>query len=95
MLCDDKPEKITAMTILYSFIDTYFNASSDISEEQRQCIKQILISFQQLLLVQLIPKSSETSVPDICIAASSVIVKYIAYLLSKHHDGEIFNSIRL
>jgi hypothetical protein len=96
MLCDDKPEKITAMTILYSFIDTYFNASSDISEEQRQCIKQILISFQQLLLARLtIDKSSETSVPTICIAASSVIVEYITYLLSKHHDGEIFNSIMI
>ncbi|CAF0824036.1 unnamed protein product, partial [Didymodactylos carnosus] len=62
VLCDDddsKPDKTTAYKILYSFIDICLDPLSDIQEEQKQKIQQVLLLFQQLLIFRLVPLSQK------------------------------------
>ncbi|CAF3228303.1 unnamed protein product [Rotaria sp. Silwood2] len=60
ILCSDnnnKPEKIGALTVLYSFVDICFSPTSNLNEEQKQKITQVLVLFQQFFLVRLVPQS--------------------------------------
>ncbi|CAF3840928.1 unnamed protein product [Rotaria sordida] len=113
ILCNDnnkeESEQILALRILYSFIDSCFKPSNEIENEQIQQRKRILKLFQQLLLMQLVPKfrlkikSNNKSNNEILIGVasssiSSMIIKYITYILNNYIDRltsvkDLFNSI--
>ncbi|CAF3687383.1 unnamed protein product [Rotaria sp. Silwood1] len=92
---DNQTEQITALKILYSFIDSYFKPSDEINNEQQQQLKRILMSFQQLLLGRLVSVSKSktnrnkdfddgfptTAAPN---TVSSLVIKYITYILSNY-----------
>ncbi|CAF3009938.1 unnamed protein product [Rotaria sp. Silwood2] len=85
LLCNNKSETITALNILYSFIDISFNSSNEMKPKVKQQIQQILQRFQQFLFIRL----SSTS---------SLANKYITYILSNLNDklvteNELLNSI--
>ncbi|CAF4787472.1 unnamed protein product, partial [Rotaria sp. Silwood1] len=85
LLCNNKSENITALNILYSFIDISFNSSNEMESKMKQQIQQILQRFQQFLFIRL----SSTS---------SLANKYITYILSNLNDklvieNELLNSI--
>ncbi|CAF2104570.1 unnamed protein product [Rotaria magnacalcarata] len=54
---DNTPENSELSTVLYSFIDLFFNPTSIFNDEQNQQIQQVLMSFQQFFLVRLVPPS--------------------------------------
>ncbi|CAM4811668.1 unnamed protein product [Rotaria magnacalcarata] len=54
---DNTPENSELSTVLYSFIDLFFNPTSIYNDEQNQQIQQVLMSFQQFFLVRLVPPS--------------------------------------
>ena len=83
LLCDkddQKPDKTTALNILYLFID---------SQEQR--IMKSLLSFQQLLIYRLIPQFSSSSTSTVVIGYITHIFKHsmVKESMMKH----LFNSI--
>ena len=55
VLCDDNgkdSEKTTALSILYSFLDTYLNPPNGYEDEQKQRIENLLLLFQEFLLCE-------------------------------------------
>ncbi|CAF0859833.1 unnamed protein product [Rotaria sordida] len=111
-LCHDnsnESEQITALKILYSFIDNCFKPSNEITNEQQQELKRILILFQQVLFMRLVPESKlktnqnkesdneifTTVAPS---AVSFLVLKYITHILSNYIDkltimNDLFNSM--
>ena len=87
ILCDEN-NKSTALDILYSFIDLYF----DEIEEPKS---QILLSFQQLLLYRLNESCEKKTLTN---HLFSLITKYLTYVLKKCINqrsivNDLFNSI--
>ena len=79
ILCDEK-----TLNILYSFIDLYFNTKN----EQ---IERLLLTFQQLLLSQLIDQCQKKTTE---LQLSSLITQYLVYIFKKVSImNELFNSI--
>ena len=107
VLCAKNSDESIALNVLYSFIDIYFNKTSNMKEEQRQEIQQILFSFQRFLLYRLTVQWSKQNVTanekvtDEIVSSNStccLIIKYITYVFHKciDHDttdNELFQEI--
>jgi hypothetical protein len=101
VLCENRYnelDRITAMKILYSFIDIYFNPLNEMNEEQKQQIHDIILSFQQLLLYRLVSRSNNEVDLSTLTCTSSFVSEYIIYIFKKSVEqtmiiNELFNSI--
>ncbi|CAF4751629.1 unnamed protein product [Rotaria sp. Silwood1] len=102
---ENNSEKMTALAILYSFVDICSNPSNDIDLPRKKQIRQILIMFQELLLTQLIsPSQIENTQYDdstqsdlskflISHGFVSFITTYVSHILRSCADNDLLNSI--
>ncbi|CAF3851773.1 unnamed protein product, partial [Rotaria sp. Silwood1] len=98
-------KKTVASRILYSFIDIYFNSLHHINPKHKDQIKQILLKFQELLLIRLISPSrietilnkdktqDELHIFSISHNAISFVIDYFTYMLNICNDNDLLNSI--
>ncbi|CAF1248084.1 unnamed protein product [Rotaria sordida] len=98
-------DKRIASQILYSFIDIYLNLSNDIDLKRKEQIKEILLIFQELLLVQLISPSRMENIQNndttknelnkfsFSHYSTSFITNYLTHILNISIDNDLLNSI--
>ncbi|CAF0748456.1 unnamed protein product [Adineta steineri] len=80
ILCDEN-KKLSALNILYWFIDFHFNESEETKSD-------MLLSFQKLLLYRLCEKNNNTN------QLSSLITEYFTAIFKKNcTNNDLFNSI--
>ncbi|CAF3962695.1 unnamed protein product [Rotaria sp. Silwood2] len=83
VLCDEKEnqaEKSVAFHKLHLLIDIYLNPSNDFEKEQRLRIKELLLSFQKLLLSRMILQSCK--IDDIPFIKSNIEIDEIVFSTS-------------
>jgi hypothetical protein len=107
VLCDGNgsdSEKATALSILYSFLDAYWNPPNGFEDEQKQRIENLLLLFQEFLLCRVIQHSGKNEkdgpVPTNIPAISSLVVNYVTQIFNARTDKvdiftQLLNSILL
>ncbi|CAF4292733.1 unnamed protein product, partial [Adineta steineri] len=87
---NDQTERTKALKILESFIEIYFNSSEQINKEQ---IEKILLLFQQLLIGQMILRTtSDDSIHEPIDVPSSVVIHYLTYSF-RHYSRTTENTL--
>lgn len=102
-LCNEnehKAESRTALSILYSFIDNYINPTNHFKEDQqRQKIKELLLSFQKLLLSRIIIqsckidnisflKSNDRINEKFSSGISTLMINYMNHIVTNYMDND-------
>lgn len=101
IVMDDKlPEKAKASNLLYSFVNACFSSTSNLNEEQRFQMQQIIVLFLQLFLARLIPKDTMKTIQNKTTVnneldefehcnetiSSSTFVEILSYILRNYMD---------